>query len=337
MGKHYGQLSLEERCRIAELHQAGHSLRQIAAALDRSPSSLSRELRRNRGKQVGYKPTYAQQNATARRWKGSRLERNAELRDLVLDRLRHGWSPEQIAGTLKREKAATRISYESIYRFIYAQIRRTNDGSWRHYLPRAKGKRGRRRRPNRSPADCIKGRVSIALRPAEIELRQTFGHWEADLMLFSAPGQALLVSQERKSRAVLSARQQGKAALPAAERLVAWLEPIDPQMRQSITFDNGTEFAQHLLLVDQLDIQTFFCDPHSPWQKGTIENAIGRLRRFLPRNTNLSTIADDTLNACVAAYNNTPRKCLGFQTPAQVFLGQLLHFKCESTPSLRSG
>ena len=102
--------------------------------------------------------------------------------------------------------------------------------------------------------------------------------------------------------------------------------------------DDRTEFAQHLSLVDQLGIQTFFCDPHSPWQKGTIENAIGRLRRFLPRNTNISTIDGDTLNACIAAYNNTPRKCLGFQTPAQVLLAQLLHFKCKSiSPRLHSG
>lgn len=336
MGKHYGQLSLEERCKIAELHQAGQSLRQIAAALDRSASSISRELRRNRGGQIGYKPTYAQQRAAARRWKGSRLERNAELRDLVLDRLKRGWSPEQIAGWLARTKAASRISYESIYRFIYDQIRRTNDGSWRHYLPRAKGKRGRRRRPRRSPVSLIKGRVSIALRPPEVARRATFGHWEADLMLFTTPGQAILVSQERKSRALLSAKQPGKAALPAAARLLAWFTAIDPQLRQSITFDNGTEFAQHLILVDQLGIQTFFCDPHSPWQKGTIENAIGRLRRFLPRNTNVTTIDDDFLNACIAAYNNTPRKCLGFKTPAEVLLAQLLHFKCESTPSLRS-
>ena len=156
-------------------------------------------------------------------------------------------------------------------------------------------------------------------------------------MLFTAPGQAILVSQERKSRAVLSAKQPSKAALPAAARLLDWFTAIDPQLRKSVTFDNGTEFAQHLLLADQLGIQTFFCDPHSPWQKGTIENAIGRLRRFLPRSTNISTIDDDTLNACIAAYNNTPRKCLGFHTPAEVFLAQLLHFKCESTPSLRSG
>jgi IS30 family transposase len=337
MGEHYGQFSLEERCKVAELHQAGQSLRQIAAALDRSASSVSRELKRNRGMQVGYKPTYAQEQAGARRWKGSRLERNAELRDLVLDRLQRGWSPEQIAGWLARTKAAARISHESIYRFIYDQIRRTNDGSWRHYLPRAKGKRGRRHRPSRSPVSLIKGRVSIALRPPEVRRRRTFGHWEADLMLFTIPGQAILVSQERKSRALLSAKQPGKAALPAAERLLAWFAAIDPQLRKSITFDNGTEFAQHLLLVDQLGIQTFFCDPHSPWQKGTIENAIGRLRRFLPRSTNITTIEDDVLSACIAAYNNTPRKCLGFQTPAEVLLTQLLHFKCESTPSLRSG
>ena len=337
MGKHYGQLSLEERCKIAELHQAGQSLRQIAAALDRSPSSVSRELKRNRGVQVGYKPTYAQEQAAARRWKGSRLERNAELRKLVLDRLERGWSPEQIAGWLVRTEAVTRISHESIYRFIYDQIRRTNDGAWRLYLPRAKYKRGRRRRPSRSPVSLIKGRVSIALRPPEVELRHTFGHWEADLMLFATPGQAILVSQERKSRAVVSSKQPSKAALPAAKRLLAWFEAIDPQLRKSITFDNGTEFAQHLILVDRLGMQTFFCDAHSPWQKGTIENAIGRLRRFLPRNTNISTIDSDTLDACIAIYNNTPRKCLGFQTPAEVLLAQLLHFKRESTPSLRSG
>jgi transposase, IS30 family len=337
MGKHYGHFSLEERCQVAELHQAGRSIQQIAAALDRSPSSISRELKRNRGVQLGYKPTYAQEQAAARRWKGSRLERNAELRELVLDRLKGGWSPEQIAGWLARSKAATRISHESIYRFIYDQIRRTNDGSWRHYLPRAKGKRGRRRRTSRSSVSLIKGRVSIALRPPEVERRGSFGHWEADLMLFATPGQAILVSQERKSRALLSAKQPGKAASPVAARLLAWFTAIVPQLRKSITFDNGTEFAQHLLLVDQLDIQTYFCDPHSPWQKGTIENAIGRLRRFLPRSTNISTIDDDAFNACITAYNNTPRKCLGFQTPAEVLLAQLLHFKCESTPRLASG
>ena len=337
MEKHYRQLSLEERCQIAELRGTGQSVRQIAAALDRAASSISRELKRNCGKQIGYKPAYAQEQAGARRWRGSRLERDSVLCDLVLGRLKGGWSPEQVAGTLKCGKAARTISHESIYRFIYAQIRRTNDGSWRHYLPRAKHKRGRRPRPNRSSADCIKGRVSIASRPAEVARRESFGHWEADLMLFATPGQAVLVSLERKSRALLSAKQPGKAALPTATRLISWFEAFDPRMRNSVTFDNGTEFAQHRLLVDKLDVKTFFCDTHSPWQKGAVENAIGRLRRFFPRRTNLRDIDDKTFDACIAAYNNTPRKCLGFKTPAQVFLTQLLHFERESSPSLRSG
>ena len=337
MGKCYCQFTLEERCKITELRQAGQSIRQIAATLDRSPSSVSREVKRNRGKQVGYRPGYAQQRAAARRWKGSRLERNAGLRKLVLDHLKRGWSPEQIAGWLARTKASRRVSHESIYRFIYAQIRRTNDGSWRHYLPRAKGKRGRRRSSNRSVDSLIKGRISIASRPAEVQLRHSFGHWEADLMLFATPGQSSLVSLERKSRLLLSAKQPSKAADPVVLRLTDWLADIPPELRKSITFDNGTEFAQHLVLVDKLTMQTYFCDPHSPWQKGSIENAIGRLRRYLPRNTDLDTIDRRTFRACVAAYNHTPRKCLGFQTPAAVFLAQLLHFKCESTPSLRSG
>jgi len=337
MGDHYEHFTLEERCTIASLCQAGQSIRQIAATLDRSPSSISRELKRNRGAQVGYKPSYAQEQAAARRWKGSRLERNAELRDRVLGYLKGGWSPEQIAGRLDRQKAATTISHESIYRFIYAQIRRTNDSTWRLYLPRAKYRRGRRPRGGGSSASLIKDRVPIALRPAAVQQRRTFGHWEADLMLFAAPGQAILVAHERKSRLLLLARQPSKASQPAAQQLRTWFQSLDRRLRKTITFDNGTEFAQHFTLTDQLGIQTFFCDPHSPWQKGAIENAIGRMRRPLPRKTNLNTIDHKSLLACVLAYNNTPRKCLGFKTPAEAFLAKLLHFKCESTPSLRSG
>src|SRR5882724_9260547 len=122
-----------------------------------------------------------------------------------------------------------------------------------------------------------------------------------------------------------------KAAQPTVEQLLAWLRPLDDKLRQTITFDNGTEFAQHYKLTRQLGIRTFFCDTHSPWQKGGVENAIGRLRRPLPRKTDLATLDRDTLNACVAAYNNTPRKCPGYKSPAQAFFAQLLHFKCEST------
>src|SRR6266702_6319732 len=241
MGEHYGHLTLEERCTIAQLHQAGQSIRQIAATLDRSPSSLSRELKRNSGRQVGYKPTYAQEQAGCRRWKGARLERDAALRTLVLDGLARGWSPEQIAGRLKQQKAATTISHESIYRFIYAQIRRTNDGAWRNYLPRAKYKRGWRAKPGGSPASFIKGRVSIALRPKAVQRRCAFGHWEADLMLFAAPAQVVLLTQERKSRLVMLAKQTSKAAQPTADRLLTWFSSLDRRMRKTFTLDNGTE------------------------------------------------------------------------------------------------
>lgn len=337
MGAQYGHLSLEERCTIARLQQAGQSIRQIASALDRSPSSVSRELKRNSGIHVGYRPGYAEEQTRARRWTGSRLERDTTLRDLVLDRLARGWSPEQIAGRLKRQRAAVTISHESIYRFIYAQIRRTNDGAWRNYLPGRKYRRGWHGRRTRSADDLIKGRVSIALRPRAVDDRRTFGHWEGDLMAFAIPGQTILVAHERKSRLILGARQPGKASQPVAEQLCAWFQQLDRRLRRSITFDNGTEFAQHLLLADQLAIRTFFCDPHSPWQKGAVENAIGRLRRNLPTNTNLDTINHELLEAWIAAYNNTPRKCLRFRSPAEVFLDKLLHFECESTPSLRSG
>jgi transposase, IS30 family len=330
MGEYYDQLSLEERCQIAQLRGEGRSIRQIAAVVDRPSSTISRELTRNSGAQLGYKPGYAQEQARARRWTGSRLERDAELRTLVLDRLAGGWSPEQVAGRLARHPAGPQISHETIYRFIYAQIRRTNDGSWRRYLPRAKFKRGWRGRKGGSPASFIHDRVSIAERPKQAQQRRSPGHWEADLMLFATYGQAILVAHERKSRLILLAKQPSKAAQPTAEQLRAWLEPLPAKLRQTITFDNGTEFALHHHLKTQLGIQTFFCDTHSPWQKGGIENAIGRIRRPLPRKTNLQTLDPDSLAACAAAYNRTPRKCLAFQTPAEAFFSQLLHFKCES-------
>ena len=331
MGERYGHLTLEERCTIARLHEGGQSLREIATALDRSPSSISRELKRNSGTQIGYKPGYAQEQAKARRWTGARLDRDADLRAQVLGCLERGWSPEQIAGWLKLQKAETTICHESIYRFIYAQIRRTNDGAWRHYLPRAKSKRGWRGRKGGSPARFIQDRVSISDRPKTAKDRRNPGHWEADLMLFATYGQAILVAHERKSRLLLIAKQPSKAAEPTARQLIDWLQPLDAKLRQTITFDNGTEFAHHYQLNRQLGIGTYFCDTHSPWQKGGIENAIGRMRRFLPRKTNLADIDPETIDACAASYNNTPRKCLGFKSPAEAFASQLLHFKCEST------
>jgi transposase, IS30 family len=333
MGQKYEQLSLEQRCTIARHSEAGKTIRQIAAAMDRAPSTIMRELKRNRGSQVGYQPAYAEQQAKSRRWRGSRLLRQPSLQAQVLQGLGQGWSPSQVAGRLKRENKRRVISYESIYRFIDAQIRRTQDYSWRHYLPRAKSKRGWHGRRGGSPVDHIEGRVGIHRRPAYIHKRQQAGHWEGDLMLFAKYGQAVLVTHERRSRLLVVSRQPNKAADPVAAKLTELFRRLPKLLRRSITFDNGTEFAYHYRL-HKLSMRTFFCDPHAPWQKGGIENAIGRMRRGLPRKTDLAILSDQRLISLVRSYNHTPRKCLNYKTPAEVFCHDLLHFKCESTCQL---
>ena len=330
MGQKYRHFTLEERCELARLRANGLSIRQIAATLDRQPSTITREIRRNLGQGGQYQPVYADQQSRARRWTGSMLDRDSHLRETVLARLARGWSPEEVAGRLAQDTGRQVISHETIYRFIYAQIARTKDYTWRHYLPRRKAKRGWRGFKGRSPASFIAHRRTLAERPPAANDRQTPGHWEADLMLFTSHHQAILTLFERHSRLLLAVRAPNKAAEPIAKAIKDILAPLPPSWRQTITFDNGTEFARHYEL-HTLDIETFFCDPHAPWQKGSIENAIGRIRRTLPRKTDLITISNDRLIELVQAYNNTPRKCLDFQTPAELFWNELLHFKCEST------
>jgi IS30 family transposase len=329
MGQKYRQFSIEERCEIARLSAEGRSIRQIAAALDRAPSSVARELKRNSGSQVGYQPSYAHEQTRARRWSGSRLDRDTELRQQVLGRLSAGWSPEQIAGRSKLE-GRNRIAAETIYRFIYAQIARHKDFSWRHYLPRAKAKRGWRGKKGGSPALHMSHRVPLSERPPEVLERTSPGHWEADLMAFSRYNQNLLMLHERTSRLLIGARLSSKQAEPVRAALMAALGPLPQPLRQTVTFDNGTEFARHFALR-AIGTSTYFCEPHAPWQKGGIENAIGRMRRTLPRKTDLATLDDHRFFDLIASYNAIPRKCLDWATPAEAFSAQLLHFKREST------
>ena len=151
-------------------------------------------------------------------------------------------------------------------------------------------------------------------------------------MLFGNRGQALLLLHERHSRLLLARRLNSKAATPIAAAMARMLSPLPPELRRSVAFDNGTEFARHRRL-HKLGIRTYFCEVRSPWQKGGVENAIGRLRRFLPRRTNLKQMRASELTAVLQAYNNTPRQCLGYRTPAAVFADAALHLKCESTES----
>jgi transposase, IS30 family len=323
MGLSYSQLSLEERIEMYRLHAGGTSQNQISRALGRAPSTISRELRRNsqatkvwRG---GYEPVRAQRLAERRRRWDCRfkLARQPDLRVRVGKDLAMGHSPEQIAGRLALEHGRAVISHESIYRFIYH--RSAQKDYWHRLLPRQKLKRGRPGRQGGSAASFIKLRRSISERPAEVEGRRAPGHWEADFMLFSKYGQNLLVLHERQTRFTIVDHPADRKAIITAQTIVKNLAQLPEAMRKTISFDNGTEFAEHHRLHTDLGVQTFFCDPHSPWQKGGIENAIGRLRRSLPRKTDLNTLTGAALDTQVQRLNNTPRKCLGFKTPAEAF------------------
>ena len=297
MGKRYAQLTVEERVEIYRLQADGKSRRAIGARLGRSAATISRELRRN--------------SLATKAWEGG----YAPLRATVRGYIEQGWSPEQIAGRLRRTRGLAVISHESIYRFIYH--RSAQKDYWHRLLPRHKSRRGRLGQRGGSSVERLQHRVPIHLRPPQAQDRSHPGHWEADLMLFRKYGQAVLVAHERSSRHLRLTRQPNKAAQPVLESLLHLLEPLPPALRQSITFDNGTEFAQHYQLTQRLGIPTFFCDAHKPWQKGGIENAIGRMRRHLPRKTDLASLPAEDLQACVQRYNNTPRKCLRFLTPQE--------------------
>lgn len=322
MGQSYAQLTLEERIEIYRLQSEGKSCRTIGALLGRSAGTISRELRRNSTPtkvwKEGYQPVRAHALTGRRRARGRahKLEAKPELQAYVRERLILGWSPEQIAGKLAVEHGESVISHESIYRFIYH--RSAQKDYWHRLLPQRKSRRGLLGVQGGSPVHTIKQRVSIHERPSTIHTRTMSGHWEADLMLFATCGQAILVAHERKTRLLRLTRQPNKAAGPAIESLTSILAPLPEALRQTITFDNGTEFAQHYKLAD-LNIKTYFCDPHKPWQKGGVENAIRRMRRVLPRKTNLAELPHEKLHAFTEAYNNTPRKCLNYLTPNEAF------------------
>ncbi len=334
MGQGYSQLQLEERVEIYRLHAGGISQQKIAEAVGRSPATISRELRRNAKPTKawcgGYEPVRAHKLAERRRRWDCRfkLVRQPDLRDRVGKDLAMGHSPEQIAGRLTRENGHTVISPESIYRYIYH--RSAQKDYWHRLLPRAKAKRGRPRRKGGSPASFIKQRQPISERPDEASDRTQPGHWEADYMLFAKYGHNLLVLHERKTRFTIIDKPPHRKAELTARRIHQSLRPIPQHLRKTISFDNGTEFAEHHRLHKPLGIQTFFCDVRSPWQKGGVENTIGRLRRMLPRKTNLDAISQRQLRACADRLNNTPRKCLDFQTPAEAFS------KIQSTIALQT-
>lgn len=323
MGQNYEQLSQDERVSIYHWHANGKSARWIGEALGRHHGTISRELRRN-GKQTkqwqgGYEPVRAHGLALRRRQRDCRfkLARQPALRRFVRDKLAMGWSPGAIAGRLALEQASMRISHEAIYRFIY--FRSAQKDYWHRLLPQRKHRRGWLGKQGGSAVEHIRNRVPIAARPRHVETRRQAGHWEADVVTFSNPVHNLLVAQERASRFIYLARTKTRKSRLIAATLKAWFQRLPKPLRRSLTQDNGPEFALHYTLGQKLGLKTFFCDPHSPWQKGGIENMNGRLRRNLPRQTNLDQIPHQRLAALAKRHNAIPRKCLGFKTAQEVF------------------
>jgi IS30 family transposase len=316
--KEYKQLSHEERVKIAQLFQQKHSRGQIAEMMARDKSTISRELKRNEAPPGQYWPDTAQGKALKRRRRGCLLDRDAALRIFVEERLRcNGWTPEQIAGYLKhRQRELKAVCHETIYLWIYSKGQRS-EKLWK-CLPRHKSKRGLRKSRG-AGFGRIPGRVSIHERPAVVAEGKEFGHWEGDLMSFKKNSQHILVARERITLFTLSTPLQGKRAIETARDMTKLLKRLPQAARKTMTVDNGGEFAAHTQWNEDLGMATFFCDPYASWQKGGIENTNGRLRRDLPRNTNIQTMNQKDFDECIDNYNHTPRKKLGWQTPFEVF------------------
>ena len=319
MGIKYDHFSLEERCRLRGLMEMGLGASEIARRLGRHRGTIYREIARNRCAS-GYRPDSADRMAWVRKLRGSKIQRSTRLGDYVGDRLAMGWSPEEIAGRMGLDAMNDAVSAESIYRYVYSPAGRR--AGLPRYLAQRKAKRGRRRRNGRREPS-IPNRVSIDQRPAEANGRIAFGHWEGDLMHFRRQNDILLTLQERSSRLTLAERLSSKHATETAEAIIGQLAALPSTAVQTITHDNGGEFARHESVTDAIGLRAFFCDPHSPWQRGGIENANGRLRRDLPRKASLSRYSDNDIDAIVWNLNTTPRKCLGFKTPIEAFAAQL--------------
>ena len=319
MGRHYEHLSLSERCRLMGMLEQGLPKTEIARRLGRHRSTIHRELKNNTTAD-GYRPDGASRLAWARKLRGSRIERSTRLRDQIEAGLAMGWSPEQIVGRMELEGMDHKTSVESIYRHVYSpEGRRTG---LPRQLAQCKVTRGRRRQNGRR-APSIPNRVSVHERPAKAQLRAEFGHWEGDLVHFSRQRDILLTLQERVTRLTLARRLLSKDAKLTASAIVAELGALPTKARRTITHDNGGEFAAHESVTAKTGMQAYFCDPHSPWQRGGIENANGLIRRDLPRKTSLSAYTDDDIDAVIWNLNSTPRKCLGYKTPIEAFAKKL--------------
>jgi IS30 family transposase len=316
-------LTLLERERIAELRAGGATIRAVAAALGRPPSTVSRELDRNSDPGGSYRPYAAHRAAAARRArpKPAKLASNRALADYVQKRLDLRWSPEQISHALREDHpddGQMRVSTETIYQAVYVQAR----GGLRREIAAALRTGRTRRKPRRDPAArsprFTDPMVMISDRPADVEDRAVPGHWEGDLIIGADGASAIGTLVERATRYVLLVHlPAGRTAEAVRDQLVATMATLPEHLRGSLTWDQGAEMAAHRSFSMATDMPVYFCDPASPWQRGSNENTNGLLRQYFPKGTDLSVHGPADLEHVAQQLNGRPRKTLGWETPAQ--------------------
>src|SRR6188472_2489921 len=298
-------------------------MRAIAATLGRAASTIGREIRRNDGLR-GYRASEADQAAwdRGRRLQVCKLVQNRALAHLVAHKLRLEWSPEQIAGWLKRvhpDDEAFQVSHETIYRSLFIQARGALKKELLQHLRRTRGMRRSRHHTQKTPEHGrITETVSISERPAEAEDRAVPGHWEGDLF-FGSHNSQIATLVERQTRYVMLVKVANKDTQTVVDALIKNARKLPQELYKSLTWDRGKELASHKRFTLATDIQVYFCDPRSPWQRGSNENTNGLLRQYMPKGIDISGYSQAKLNAVARQLNERPRKTLGYQTPAEMF------------------
>ena len=317
----YHQLSLEERDRMAIFRAQGLSLGDVAQRLHRNKSTISRELQRNRAPIYdAYGAASAERRARVRKQTAGKRPRlkNAHIRHYVKQHIRMGWSPEQIAGRLRKRSPKRTICVESIYRFIYDPVIRRQE-NFVPYLVRAHKRRQLRGHRHTHRDLHIPERISINQRPAIIGSRRQFGHWESDTVIARSSRAALSVSVERTSRLTKIAKLPRRTARNLRIALTRMLSQYPSHARRTITYDNGQENVEHTIVNRILKTRSFFCEPFHSWEKATVENTIGIIRRTYPKKTNFDRVSHSDIKRLERRLNNKPRKILNYFTPKEVF------------------
>jgi IS30 family transposase len=315
-------LTLEERDRIAQLWHQGADQKEIARALGRCPSTISRELRRNRT-EGGYYAGQAQFEAERRRRERPLVRKmdDPEINEVVRVGLAQEWAPEQIAGRMQQQDSQRRVSPQTIYTWIKEDEHREH---WESHLRR----RGKRPSPRKNAATAGDA-ARIANRPEVIEQRLRLGDFEGDTLLGPAGTGGLATLVDRKSRFTIMVKIQSKNADHVHRRVKQRLRELDEQRRRSITFDNGTEFARCHRLERHLDMELYFADPGCPFQRGTNENTNGLIRQYFPKGTDFRNVSHYEVRQVENLLNDRPRECLGFRTPAEVFFEKTPPISCD--------